>query len=156
MSAPSIRLIQDAVCDHYGVTSAALLRGGDGASMARAVAIALASRLTDRLDHEVGRAFAGDYSIVGEAVDRVDQAADADPAFAAEIAGLVAGIGAAAITLARHGGGLADIDPVAVAEDVLASPRAAAGVSIDEVRALAAAVLAGRKTTTSNEETRDA
>ena len=154
MSEPSIRLIQEVVCEHYGIAHGELLSLRRGPSAARMVAVHLACRLTSRSLSAIGRVMARDHSSIQYADRKITALAATDPDLATELA--VLSVAAIATATALDGARMAaaDHDAVALAETVLASRRGATSLSVDEIRALAAAVLAGRdaETTTSNEE----
>lgn len=152
MSEPSIRLIQAVVCEHYGVTVNDVLSRRRSTAVPSMVVAHLACRLTGHTASTIGRILARNHATIIHADQRVEALAAADPVLAGDLAALsVAALAtAAAIEGARIAA--ADHDAVVIAEAVVASRRAATSLSVDEIRALAAAVLAGRDAETSNEE----
>jgi chromosomal replication initiator protein len=138
----SIRAIVDAVCEESGYSRLILLSERRPAPIfrARAIAMWLAARYSGQASAVIGRHMGGrDHTTVLHAVRAVEKLCLADPAFARRVAALDRQIALAAEALERMGVVEADIDPGALAAEILQSRnyRRAATVSVREIVALA-------------------
>lgn len=139
-----IRTVIDVVSRRFDVAKTAILssRRDLTASAARHMAIWMARRTTSRTLSEIGRMFGRDHTTVMHAVAKLEAAVlvDADlAALAREIE-----IECRAVAMAAVTGLLSspvDREAFGVAQAVCDDPRAATNVSIDEIRALASAVI---------------
>ncbi|QPC44490.1 hypothetical protein HW532_18385 [Kaustia mangrovi] len=147
------RLIVEAVAEYYGLSVVDLLshRRPQRVSRARQVAMWAAKRLTTRSLTDIGRFVGGrDHATVSHAVRVVDELRERDADFRQQTDDVVLAVEATARTLARfHANGPEDVDPVAVARRILATPRGVPIVSIPEITALASAVSAQELTDSS-------
>jgi hypothetical protein len=150
----SIRLIQEVCAKHYGVQPLDLVSGatrGEVAS-ARRRALTLSRRLTSHTYAVIGGAFGDrDSSTVRVAIDQMEARALNDPEVAEELLTLEIACAAAAALRERSGTLMPDIDAYAVARAVVAYPRVAVTLSIDEIRALALALLTAPEPAADNE-----
>lgn len=113
-------------------------------SWARHVAVWLAKSTTTLSLPAIGAAFDRDHTTIQNAIDVVDRRRREDPAVREELAALVLAVEASLLASEqmRFMPRLpVAIDPVAVAERVLATERGATRVAVDELRVLAEAVL---------------
>lgn len=143
----TVALCMAVACDHFGLTRLEILsrRREPRLLWPRHAAIWLASRCTVASLPEIGRHFDRDHTTVYHAVSVVERRRTAEPEIREELDALT--LAAAASCLVTETIPLrvlppARIDTAAVARRLLASDRAATRVSVEEVRALADAVLA--------------
>lgn len=143
----SIRLIQQATCEHYGVAHSELVSGCQGSDVVRPrhVAMTLAKRLTRHPKAMIGRQFGDrDPASVRYALRKIEVGIAEDPALAEDVEAIEIAVRATAAILDRRRQPLHDIDGVGIAEAVLQGRLAAASLSVDEIKAMAlAAVAAG-------------
>lgn len=145
-SAPvSVRLIVEVVCTRLEVTRTDLMSNRRSADIAgaRHVAMWLAASLTDKSFPVIGRIMGRDHTTVIAAVSSVRARRADDGTYAARLDAIRSEVIARAETADRRGSpALLDADPVAIARRILDLPRGAIRVSVEEIEALASAVLA--------------
>ena len=156
MSTISVRLIAETVAEFYGVSYRDLVshRRSHDIIKPRHVACWLARHHTPHTMGELGRCFGGrDHTTILHAVSAINEQMTADAEFAAEVQSVESAVEIAkrSLTLLRVAPP-ADIDAVEVAERILDGNARVVVVSLDELRALAAAALSARAATTLSAE----
>lgn len=142
----SVALCIAVAAEHFNVTRRDLVshRRDRNTAFARHVGIWLAKRTTSLTLPQIGAVFNRDHTTIQHAVRQIDDRRADDPALRQELAALAVAVEAS--VMATTALGLAPrlpapIDAVAVAERILRTDRAATRVSVDELRALADAVV---------------
>ena len=142
---PSIRLITDVVAEYYAIRQFDMVsqRRTQAVVRPRQVAMYLARRLTPKSLPEIGRHMGGrDHTTVLHGCRRIEELARSDDNLAAELIEIET-----AVMMAEAALGLfriappQDIDVISVAKRVLEGDGRAVVISLEELRALAAAVL---------------
>lgn len=142
---PSIRMITEVVAEFYAVRRFDMLsqRRTQALIRPRQVAMYLARRLTPKSLPEIGLHIGGrDHTTVLYGCRRIEERLQADPAFASEVDEIEVAIAAADGVLGTlRIAPPQEIDVQSVAARVLDGDGRAVVISLDELRALAAAVL---------------
>lgn len=138
-----VRTVQKAVCQHFGVSLIDLVSQRRPVRLveARHVAMWLAKNLTEYSLPQIGAAFGGrDHTTVLHAVRKVDAQRAADPEFASLTGDLLAGLMAAA-RIADHWDVEIEADPIVICQLVLATPRNAVSLSVEDTVLIASELL---------------
>jgi len=163
MSAVAVADILDVVCNRYGVRREMVKspRRSQELVQPRMIAMYLSHRLSQRSLTQIGAALLRDHTTVLNGVDRIADRIKDDPALRAEVEELE--IECLAVAEQRARGALAPrkpIDAFLLAEKIArSSDRFVLQTSVEEIRALAEALLASRAQDESGddeEQTRDA
>lgn len=145
MTEPSVRLIAETTAEYYEFKYTELLSQRRAAPLVRArhVAFALSRRLTSKTFPSIGRVFGRDHTTVIHGCLAIEEAARNDAGFAAELAEIEV-----AIEIANTSGRLISIirmsdgEPRDIASRILEDDRGVTAISVEDLRVLAAAVMA--------------
>lgn len=141
----SVRAIADVVCEARGIPRSLLMSYRRGAALAEArfIIMWLASRHTGKTLSDIGRILGRDHSTVMHGLATIDERRAANPDLAAEIDQFEARIVAIAEAVQFGGPPIPpNVDAYDVAQRIIETPHGAIRVSVIDIEALAAAVIA--------------
>lgn len=139
----TLRTIIEAVAAFYELNYVDMMTYRQDTAKARHVAFWLARNLTDSSLPQIGKAFGGrDHTTIQHGIKRIDQLRKTDTRLALDLEELKQGLTALSDTLIRLGlSEKPDHDVKAIAEHVLSSRFGPTGISTDDIRTLAIAVI---------------